>query len=234
FCHRAINISPFKEDHTEIVVWVGIIGSQRNGLLKMADCLIEPSLAREHVADATINERVAEVVMLMSAHMRMDGECALKVGKGVVQLVMVHKPIGEVRESHVIILGNSQRVFPECFAVAPVSVLFARARGQRDYNNSAGRSENFFPQAKRDRKICDQPSNRDVDASMRQVSVTISMTVQPDFNNSDHWKEHHKIPEPADQKIRPGPTQSVGSPRDANQQCTRERDLPQRKSVFRM
>src|SRR5204862_6300605 len=76
--------------------------------------------------------------------------------------------------------------------------------------------------------------NRQLNSDLRQVGVTVSVTLQADLHNSDDRQQHNQIPQPADEQVRTLSAKSECTSRDRNDKGGRERDLPKRKRIFGM
>src|SRR4030095_16237082 len=84
FGDRAVEIAFLKKRGAKIVMRVRKIRPEIDRLPQMNDRFVQPTFAREHIADAVVNDGEAEIVMALFTA-RTDVEGFLKIGKRVVE-----------------------------------------------------------------------------------------------------------------------------------------------------
>src|SRR5438552_6511072 len=102
FPNRVVQLALLKKGGSEIVMRVGVIGLKLDRLAQMADGFVEATLAREDVADVSMNERETQIVMCMCAG-GANVERGLKMGERIVQFTAVHQQHPEVCVGNIIV-----------------------------------------------------------------------------------------------------------------------------------
>ena len=177
----------FQERNPEVVMGIGIIGLQFNCLPEMRDGIVELSLTRESVADVQVNQREAQGVMRIRTVSGSDIERTLKMRERIGELSAIHQEHSEVCLSNIVVLGHSESVRPKRFAVSPISCLLEGAASKNQDDDSASRTKDLLAVSELARKIDNPPDQRQIQTDLREIRVTVGVTLKTDFHDSNHW-----------------------------------------------
>src|SRR5262245_5148459 len=102
---------------------------------------------------------------------------------------------------HIIPTGDSQNVAPKPFAIVPIPSLLGRAPSKRSYYDAGRRTKNRNSVTSESGKIDNRPGDCNVEANLRQISVTVSVRLSANLNQSDYGQQHDQIPTPSNHQI---------------------------------
>ena len=146
---------------------------------------------------------------------RMAHQHNLELRNRFIEAVLLEQEFAHLEMSKIVLSGYGKRSIPKSLGVVPVRSLDPRAPGQNSDDDWRSNRENFAAITKRLRKIDNRPGHGEVEADLRQISVTVCVRLTADLDQTDHRQEHDQVPKPTGDKIRL--TLSKSEDRDRNQ-----------------
>ncbi len=182
---------------------------------------------------ALLEQRVAEVV-LGFREVRFDLQRLLVMGDRFVHASLLEQSVAEVVLGNEVVRRAGQRVSPQRFTVSPIRGLSARAENQSHEDDRGAAAQHQAAVTPAGAQIRRRPGQQQIQADLRQISVTIRMGVEGYLHHPDHRDQHSQIPEPANHetgmRLAKGPCRSGYG----QQQPQRPGHLPERQIVCRV